>query len=234
MAFAAPRTFTDSTGRTLSAEVVSATSETVTLKTDAGATVSIPQARLSEADRTYVGDWLKSHPSSEPSAAAADATGDTPVRYAFGVTWDKVKTGEKKVNIQAYSGEEEQWACKFKVTNLSNVPLSDVELRYQIHVSLERTGNVASNEYMSAKETVTLPRNQPMEITTKSVPLLRLKLDSGYITTDRSRGNKRDSIKGFALGIYHRGVLVNEYRSPGIPNAPFTDKETDKSPKKSP
>ena len=42
-----------------------------------------------------------------------------------------------------------------------------------------------------------------MEITTKSVPLLRLKLDSGYITTDRSRGNKRDSIKGFALGVFH-------------------------------
>ena len=150
MAFAAPRTFTDSsTGRVLSAEIVSATSDTVTLKMRYWSDDLHSPARLSQADQAYVGDWLVSP--MPPSAAAADATGVTPVRYAFGVTWDKVKTGEKKVKIQAYSGEEEEWACKFKITNLSNVPLSDVELRYQVHVSLERTGNVASNEYMSAK-----------------------------------------------------------------------------------
>jgi hypothetical protein len=221
------RTFTESSsGRTVTAEVVSATSDNVTLKLEAGGTTSLPLSRLAEADRTYVRDWVKAHAAaSDPSAGAGNAAGVAPIRYAFGVTWDKVKTGEKKVKITAYTGEEEEWACRIKVNNLSDVPLNEVELRYQIHVAVERTGNVASNECASGKDTLaSLPKNQPVEITTRSVPLLSLKLDSGYITTDRSRANKRDSIKGIGLGIFHRGVLVHEYRSPGVPNTPFTDK----------
>jgi hypothetical protein len=157
------------------------------------------------------------------TAFAADAPVVTPVRYAFNVTWQKEKTGEKKFKMRAYNGEEEQWVCKFKVTSLSNVPLDDLELRYQIHLSLDRDGRVAMSEMAQGTEKIiSLPVNRSAEITSKPVPLLRLKLDSNYITTDNSRPNKRDSIKGVAVGLFHRGVLVHEFRSPGVPNAPFT------------
>jgi hypothetical protein len=166
------------------------------------------------------------------AASAADSAVVTPTRYAFNVTWQKEKTGEKKFRIRAYSGEEEQWVCKFKVTSLSNVPLADMEVRYQIHLSLDRDGRVALSEIAEGTEKISsLPVNRSAEITTKSVPLLRLKLDSNYITTDNSRPNKRDSIKGVAVGLFHRGVLVHEFRSPGVPNAPFKEARPASSPK---
>lgn len=166
------------------------------------------------------------------AAFAADSAVVAPIRYAFNVTWQKEKTGEKKIKISAYNGEEEQWVCKFKITSLSNVPLNDVELRYQIHLSLERDGKLALSEIASGTEKLAvLPVNRPVEFATKPVPLLKLKLDGRYITTDNSRPNKRDSMKGIALGVFHKGVLVHELRSPGVPNTPFTEKPSASSPK---
>jgi hypothetical protein len=217
------RTFTDSaSGRTLSAEVVSATATDVTLKLSTGATHTLPLSRLSGTDRTYVAGWLAKNPSSAPPPTA-NAAAAVPIRYAFNVTWQREKSGEKVVNLFPYKGEEEQWVCKFKITNLSSVPLEDVELRYQIHLSLEREGKTATSEVATGTDkAVSLARNQATEISAKPVPLLKLKLDGDYITTDGSRPTKRDSIKGVGVGLFHKGVLVHEYRSTGIPVVPFS------------
>jgi hypothetical protein len=220
-AFAEPRTFTDSaSGRTLTAEVLSATASDVTLKLASGATHTLPLSRLSATDQAHVSQWLKSNPAAaQPTSPAAAGT---PIRYSFNVTWQKEKTGEKVANMGVYKGEQEDWTCKFTITNLSSVPLDDIEVRYQVHTSVERMGRTSTDERLDGSDKIpSMPRNQPVQVSAKPVALLKMKLESGYITTDGSRGNKRDSLKGVAVGIFHKGVQLHEFRSPGVPKTPF-------------
>jgi uncharacterized protein (DUF2147 family) len=51
------RQFTDVDGRTLQAEIVSVEESTVKVKLRSGKTANIDLARLSEADRSFVGTW---------------------------------------------------------------------------------------------------------------------------------------------------------------------------------
>jgi hypothetical protein len=226
--FAAPRTYTDSaSGRTITADLLNVTGDSVTLKLESGAVHTLPLSRLSDSDRAHISNWVKSNPAGQAPSVAPEIAA-APIRYGFNVTWKKEKTGEKATNLGPYKGAEEQWTCRFTVTNLSSQSLEDVEVRYQVHASIERDRTPTDEHMDGADQIASLPRNQPVQISAKPVPLLRVKLDSGYITTDGSRGNKRDSLKGVAVGVYHKGVLVHEFRSPGVPKTPFGKPENGK------
>jgi len=55
--------FTDVSGRTLTAELVGATEESVRVKLKSGKEVSIARSKLSEGDQTYVDQWMEEHAS---------------------------------------------------------------------------------------------------------------------------------------------------------------------------
>ena len=58
---AEPRTFTNSQGKTVSANLVCATVDFATLKLSNGKDVEVPVASLSEADKKFINDWIEAN-----------------------------------------------------------------------------------------------------------------------------------------------------------------------------
>ncbi len=60
------RSWTDTQGRKIDAAILTATDTTVTLKLPTGKTIDYPLAKLNEADRAFVADWLIFTPQTTP------------------------------------------------------------------------------------------------------------------------------------------------------------------------
>ncbi|HWB05248.1 MAG TPA: prolyl oligopeptidase family serine peptidase [Verrucomicrobiales bacterium] len=97
------RTWTDTGGRTVEGEFVSATATAVTVKLPNGKTVLIELAKLSQADRDFVAEQAKNPPAPPAAPAAKPAPGKNPATisgpYAEHITGDwkevEAKTGLK-------------------------------------------------------------------------------------------------------------------------------------------
>jgi hypothetical protein len=63
------RTWTDASGKTIDAELVSADEKSVTVN-KAGKPFTIPLEKLSQGDRTFVSEWLKDQEGKKPTTAA--------------------------------------------------------------------------------------------------------------------------------------------------------------------
>lgn len=59
LAQAEPRTFTNTQGKTITANLVCATADFATLKLSTGKDVEVPVSSLSEADKKFVKDWIE-------------------------------------------------------------------------------------------------------------------------------------------------------------------------------
>jgi len=78
--------FTDDKGRTVSAEITRAATSSIEVKLKSGTTAKIEIAHLSEADQTYVKEWLAQQERDAKNKAAADAAtqrlAEIPVKMA--------------------------------------------------------------------------------------------------------------------------------------------------------
>jgi len=116
------RTWTDTSGKTIEADIVSANAEEVVVK-KAGKEFTIPLTRLSDKDKEYVEEWL-----AEQEAAEAEENAGKP-KVGDAETFDgKPLVRGGKVNLYEYTYNEEA------LEDLKNIDRTDTGFRIGIAV----------------------------------------------------------------------------------------------------
>ena len=106
---AAPRTFTSPDGRTLQAEIQSASTDTVTIKLATGAVMTVAVSTFSQADQVYIAEWRKANP--------------VTIKYDFVPAYTKSKTDSSTAKVNNEERTTESWICNVKLLNRSGQTL---------------------------------------------------------------------------------------------------------------
>lgn len=202
-AFAEVRTFTSPDGRTVDAEIVSATPDQVTLKLASGQSLVAVIDRFSDADKQFIAEWRKQNP--------------VPIKYSFTANFAKEKTGSSESLSNHVLTKTESWICKMKIANRSGQPLEDVAVQYDLFYS-EANGKAS----VIHKESGIAKIDQIKHLEEKMAPTKEFKLSSsamqdGYIWKDGSPTRDRDSFLGMVITLNHAGKEVFRWVSSGVP-----------------
>jgi hypothetical protein len=217
-ASAETRAFTSSDGKTLNAEIETATADTVTLKLADGKPVMIPLARLAPADQDFVKTWLKANPPT--------------IHYNFDVSWTKEKAGSSTKGVNNTKIVTNKYVTHIKITNRSGQAVENIGLNYQIYYS-DMEGAATLIKHHDGKQNIPLIKSgETITVDAEPVSLSSKQLDGGFYYTDGSASRKIDTFKGIAATLKHDGKQIFEFVSQGVKKAP--EKAESAAPKKKP
>lgn len=199
----APHVFTSPDGRTLEAEIVSATPDRVSLKTTAGVPIVAPINKFSPADQDFIGQWRKDHP--------------VEIKYKFAADYTKSKVSSTKRKVSNTEITTEIWECNMKITNESGQTLEGVTADYVIFYDQMDRGNKISQSKAGKAELGTMKAQQQLVIKTDSVALSTTILEGGFYYTDGTKTRQKDSISAMLININHDGNKVFSWASSGVP-----------------
>jgi len=201
------RLFTSGDGKTLVAEIVSATPDLVTLKLESGTTTVVPLARLAEQDRAHIAEWRKANP--------------TAIRYNFLVDWEDERVDGDKFKMRGSTVQDlkQKWVCHFKVTNRSSMAVDNLEVRYQIHyLSVDGKSKILEQTF-GTKQLPLIRTNETLIVDSDPVTLEVTQLMPGWTWADGAKNKEKDDIKGVVVTLVHNGKDVFEFVSRGITKA---------------
>jgi len=204
IAQAAQHLFTSTDGKTLIAEIVSATPDVVTLKLENGTSATLPITRLAEQDRLFVSKWREANP--------AD------VRYHFVVDWEDERIDNQRFKASGDTVQElkQKWVCHFKIFNRSSQSVDNLQVRYQIFY-LNVDGKSQTLENVSGmKELPLIKSNETLVVDSEPVELQLTQLKAGWVWADGSKSKEKDDIKGVIVTLMHNGRQVHEFASRGM------------------
>lgn len=198
------RTFTSPDGRTLQAEVVGATVDTVTLKLVSGQTLVAPLGRFSEADQGFIRDWHKANPAS--------------IKYLFAASYTKEKKDSVKQRSDSQTTTTDTWICRMKLLNRSGQSLENLEIDYDIHYKqLEPGSREAVLRKQSGKTVVPMLKNlEEAALPTGELKLVTNQLAGGFYWKDGARARQKDALVGMTIRVSHGGRQVFRWDSQGV------------------
>jgi SLA1 homology domain 1, SHD1 len=213
------RLWTSSDGKTLDASFVKTEGTNIVLLLADGREVSVPAARLSNADIAYIKQLpppqaAKATPGEPPNQAT-----EAPKSYGFSVSWDKEKQSETQLAITGIKGKIINWQPVFKVTSRCTVPLENLMLIYSVQINRDLGKKASTPIFATGFEVVpTIKPNETLIIkAAKTFEAINAKVQNGYETTDGSRANKSDTVFGASTRLIHDLKVVHSFKSaPGV------------------
>ncbi|TDU81507.1 hypothetical protein EI77_00817 [Prosthecobacter fusiformis] len=200
---AEPRTFTSPDGRTLLAEIQSATPDMVTLKLVNGPILAVPINKFSESDQAFVAEWRKANP--------------VTIKYDFASSYTKDKANSTKQTVNNVEITTETWLCNLKLANRSNQTLEGLKVNYEIYYSQANGPTMVTRKATGNATIPSLKHLEETAIKTTTVQLKTSKLEGGFYYADGSRSRNKDTIEGMVVKISHQGKQVYEWASSGLP-----------------
>lgn len=198
-----PHLFTSPDGRTLEAEIVSATPDRVSLKTTAGVPLMAPIDKFSPADQAFIAQWRKDHP--------------VAIRYKFAADYTKSKVSSTKRKSNNTEVTTEIWECNMKIINESGQTLEGVTVDYVIYYDQMDRGNKISQTKVGKAELGVMKAQQQRVVKTDTVALTTTLLEGGFYYTDGTKTRQKDSISAMQIDISHEGKKVFSWASAGVP-----------------
>lgn len=193
------RTFTDIEGRTLDAELVGVQGDNARLELQNGRVVSVPMARLSEADREFVQRWREANPDLRLQLSS---------------------TRERKQRSGDSNRTREQWNYKVTVTNRSQEPVpAGLKLYYGQFVDYNDRMAQARDRRGIARfhyNVIELPEIPPLESVTVETRTIRVE-SVNRVTQERTRTVTErwtENLAGLNVEVRH-GLRVIESHSHG-------------------
>lgn len=199
----APHVFTSPDGRTLEAEIVSATPDRVSLKTIAGVPLVAPINKFSPADQEFIAQWRKDHP--------------VAIKYKFATNYTKSKVSSTKRKERNTEITTEIWECNMKIVNESGQTLEGVSADYVIYYDVMDRGNKISQSKVGKADLGTMKAQQQMVVKTDTVTLSTTQLEGGYYYDDGTKTRQKDSVSAMQISIKHDGKTVFSWASSGVP-----------------
>ncbi|EIQ01772.1 hypothetical protein OpiT1DRAFT_00347 [Opitutaceae bacterium TAV1] len=200
-----PRTFTDTQGRSMEAELLDADDKEAKVRRTDGRTFTLPLNTLSKTDRDYIADWLDA----QIMAAAG--------RLRINVS--KFKDTTEKTKGTAINYKEEEAGYVISLFNESMVNLTGLEIEYRIYkednyryaVGSKVTGNRRKKERSGNLTADYIQRKSKIDLKTETITLLSRKLRADWYYADTSKRGTADELDGIWLRIYRGKIMVAEY-----------------------
>jgi hypothetical protein len=215
---AAARTFTDTQGRKIEAEVIEVTGANVTLRLQSGKTSTIPIARLSETDRDFIALWKST--STADTGGGSKGAPATPANLSTLIEINAKKVRVEKGQKTKESGAEstaERWVFAVEVRNKSRVNLEGLQMSYRIYVVPQASSKLAFDEgkavYGGSSTLDKVAAGGVLKLNTEEVVLKRVELDGDYEFIDGSRNKLEDKLEGIWIKVSQGDRKVAEFKS---------------------
>ena len=184
------REFTDTQGRKLEAEIVSAAAGQVSLKRVAdGRLFNVPAATFTEADQKFIAEW-----------AAANT------KYSFDVTYTKKKQGETKQKSNNVTYEQETWIYKINIRNRLPAAVGDLRVDYWCFRREDggKGKGTARIETSGSSKIAAIPGSSAVTVDTSEIILNKQKLDGGFYFINGDSAIQSDGMGGLAVRIFDK------------------------------
>ncbi len=207
------REFTNSSGKTIKAVVISATATDVTLKMEDGRQLTGGVAFFSESDRQFIETWRKANPAK--------------IAYDFEVTLTKDRAERRKTTEGNKIVVYESWKYGITVENKSKsgssgVTASGLELRYNISKTAKADASQANelNQGLipaggllikaGSAKLGNLEYLRSVDIETEAIPVSFSELAPGWYYADGSKDEKNDELEGIWVQIVEGDSVLFE------------------------
>ena len=214
------RTFTDTQGREIEAEILTVSGSKVTLKLANGKTYTIPVSKLSKDDRFFVEVWadLDKKGEGEKTEGTGPMIPDrVNYRFELEVNKERIKKGDKtRVDRGEYKLDE--WIFKVELENRSRVDLEGLEMSYRIYVDTKASAKLGSLEeppkvYGGRVKVDPVDDGDSVLVKTGPAKLMELQLDGDFVFNDGSRNKLDDDLEGVWIKVWHGEKKVAEYKT---------------------
>ena len=205
--FSESRVFTNTDGRTLTAEIAEADATNVTLLLTDGRRAVVPLSHLSTADQTYTSSWISQHPAA--------------IRYAFNIDWERQHLGIKSNHTgRIVESSQSQVVCHFSLTNRATVPLEAVEVNIRLYQKTLR----GEDEYSEFTHSIPkMAAGETVKFDSEAIALNSTQFKGGayssngnvYVYTTTGPLHNADSLRGFSAVVKHGGRDVYTTQSSG-------------------
>ena len=192
------REFTDTQGRKLEAELLSANGVNVTLKRAVdGKTFTVPAATFSAADQAAIREFAA-----------------TNVSYSFEVKNTRERLSKVKRKMGNVEVEDESWAYKIDLRNLSRGPADGVRIDYWLFKRSDEGGKTKLAPRLAGNGTVngvTIAKGASHQFTTDPIVLTKTQLDADRYYTNGTKNKTSDSLGGLVVKIFKDDKQVFEF-----------------------
>ncbi len=212
------RTLTDSQGRAIRAQIVSATDNEVTIKREDGQTFTLPLAQLSEKDQKDLRAYAKANPPAIPAGA-----------LELQLSRGKFDTLVSKETITLVGGKivkdglvitTEKWGYTVSLKNRTDHELSGVRLDYVLFARQDQAGNPKSSDqkfrqkrYRTNVEPIAV--FSQTDVRTNTIDTRKTQLQGGIVWKDSGGDSTtRDTLYGIWLRVYVGDQLLIEQANP--------------------
>lgn len=217
-ASAGARTFTDTQGRKIEAEIIEIIGANVTLRLPSGKSSTIPIAKLSETDRDFIALWKSTSPADAGDGSKGAPTTPANINNLIEIDAKKVRLekGQKKKETRGESTEE-RWVFAVEVRNKSRAALEGLKLSYRVYVlplaskKLGLDPDDAVNGGILTLDKVAA--SGVLKKNTEEVVLKRVELDGDYEFIDGSRNKLEDKLEGIWIKVWQGDRKVAEFKS---------------------
>ncbi len=200
---AAPRTFTDQAGRTVTAEIVSVQNDQVIIRRDDGQSFTLAISTLSDDDRKYLGDWSANQKTAVKQAPDEKFVPD-PKKIVVGLSRGKFDS-HTLAKFDGYTHKHEDWGYIVQIINNHLRPLEKIRFEYNI---LSRTFSDTTSPTMisGTKSIAALKTGGSETFRTQSAEVCKRR--------DIYFGNESGELRGIWIRLYVGDQLVSEQSSP--------------------
>ncbi|MGH8016756.1 MAG: hypothetical protein ACREIA_00430 [Opitutaceae bacterium] len=197
------RTFTDTKGRTITAEVVDMTVSTIRIRRDDGRTFEIAKDTLSKEDQEYLAAW---------ELKRAFVFGGVEIRAR------RVRLDSDRRLSNSRKKKEETWCFKVTVTNESRANLDGIVAEWRVFYindsPREEKDELELKRKQGSVPLGTLEPGDETEFQTSALELETIQLRPGYFYTDTDRRTIKDAIEGVWIRIVQGREILAEYANP--------------------
>jgi hypothetical protein len=202
-AFSQAHTFTDTSGRTMVADIMDATETTVKVRRDDDQVFELTLDQLSGADRAHVAAWRLKR------------------ALAFGgiaISAHRVRLESEHTQTDSSTKTTESWCYKFSVTNHSRAALAGVTVEYRVFY-IDDEVNADRDELPLQRQTGRinlgeLAAGATAELQTAVVTLRTIQLKPGHRYTGTAKRKVEDSLAGLWVRALDQGEILHEFASP--------------------
>lgn len=228
---AALRTFTDTKGRKIEAQIVSVAGANVTLKLANGRSSTIPIKLLSENDQMFVKVWADMEKKSPGKKGKPRLPENVTYRLLLEVDKERSKKGTKtRENVAEVRADE--WIYEVELQNRSRVNLEGLEMSYRVYVDPVASAKLSFLEdppkfYGGRVDIAPVASGRKVLVKTGPAIVKELELDGNRVFNDGSRNDIEDKLEGVWIKIWHGDRKVGEFKSNNstVKKAKWSDNE---------
>jgi hypothetical protein len=197
------RTFTDTQGRTITAELVDSTVSTVRIRRDDGRTFEIEKSVLGPADLEFVAAWEQKR------------------AFAYGgleIAARRVRLESDRRQTKSSVKKEETWCWKVDLRNGSRATLEGLAVEWRVFYKDDTaradTAKLPLKRQQGRTPVGTLEPGATVEIQTSPLVLQSTELRPGRVYADTNKRKVEDSLEGVWIRLVRGREVLAEHAMP--------------------